>query len=393
MFMAWFGFIVSLATIVIVARKNLALALAGGAVVLGLFTMPILEVTHQILRTVSDFSIIWLALAMGMIPILGGIMIENGQIESLVQNVRIKKRYLLAFAAAGMGLLPMPGGALLSAPILEQVGPNVPNDIKAAVNNWFRHLFILIYPLSSALIVAAKIAELDVYVAILYLLPIGLIAALLGYILFLRNIHGTTKYHKPFSWRGLIVPLTVILSAPVIDFSLKRIFSIGTFATLTGVATGLILAIILGEKRVDIAGVVSKTRPWNFALIIPGMFLYLYIFQESNARDIIATIPLPPLILALTGGFILAVATGRVQLPASIVLPVYLATGEPMTPFIFAMIYVATFFGYIGSPVHPCLIVSCEYFHVSVTRMVRNLAVPTLVIILLVLIAAWITLL
>ncbi len=137
MAITWLGFFVSLATIVIVARKNLPLALAGGAVVLGLFTLPILDVWHQVLRVAMDTSIIWLTLAMGVIPVLGGLMMRNGQIESLVHNIRIKKRYMLAFSAAGMGLLPMPGGALLSAPILEKVGPDVPGLTKAAVNNWF----------------------------------------------------------------------------------------------------------------------------------------------------------------------------------------------------------------------------------------------------------------
>lgn len=388
--MIWFGFLISLTTVIIVARKNLALAIAGGAVVLGLFSLSFSEVLHQIIRTATDPTIIWLSLAMGLIPVLGGIMMENGQIESLVQNVRVRKGFLLAFASAGMGLLPMPGGALLSAPILEKVGPEVPNDIKAALNNWFRHLFILIYPLSPALIVAAKIVDIDIYVAILFLLPFAAIAAILGYILFLRRIKGTMENNGRFSLQGLIIPLMVIISAPLIDFSLKKIFFLDTFATLVGVITGLVLAVILGQKKVNLSDVFLKARPWNFALIIPGMFLFLHIFQESNARDIISTIPLSPLMLAVTGGFLLAVATGRVQLPASIVFPAYLASGEPMTPFIFSLIYVATFFGYIGSPVHPCLIVSCEYFRISVATMLRHLAIPTFVILFIVLVSVWI---
>ncbi|MFQ5868849.1 MAG: DUF401 family protein, partial [Candidatus Zixiibacteriota bacterium] len=176
MLLTWVGFLVSLVGILIISKKNLALALISGAIILGLFTLPLGVILDRIVYTITDSSIILLALAMGVIPIIGGTMKESGQIDSLVNNVRISRRYLLPFSAALMGLLPMPGGALLSAPILERGGERVSNDLKAAINNWFRHLFILIYPLSPALIVSAKISDLDVYVAIVYLLP-GLLLA------------------------------------------------------------------------------------------------------------------------------------------------------------------------------------------------------------------------
>jgi len=108
-----------------------------------------------------------------------------------------------------------------------------------------------------------------------------------------------------------------------------------------------------------------------------GMFLYLHVFQASDADSIIAGLPLPPLMLAVVAGFVLSICTGRVQLPASIVLPVYLATVEVITPTVFALIYIAIFFGYIISPVHPCLVVTCEYFNVSIKEMIRKLAIPT----------------
>jgi hypothetical protein len=126
--------------------------------------------------------------------------------------------------------------------------------------------------------------------------------------------------------------------------------------------------------------ITARMKPWNFALIIIGMFLYLHIFQESDARNMIAAIPLPLLPLSVTAGFLLGLSTGRVQLPASIVFPVYLASADHVTPFIFAIIYIAIYFGYIISPVHPCLIVTCEYFHVPIKNMLRKLALPTFIV-------------
>ncbi len=379
--MVWIGFLTSLAAILIISRKNLALGLICGAITLGLFTLPLSLVWNRIGFTLTDSAVIWLMLAMGLIPLIGGTMKESGQIDSLVNNLRIKKRYLLAVSAALMGLLPMPGGALLSAPILEKGGENVPNDLISAINNWFRHLFILIYPLSPALIVSAQITNLDVYRAIVYLLPGFAVAYILGYFFMLRHVGGRQVYADGFSWKGLAVPLIVILTAPALDFALKRIFSIGNLATFIGVLSGLTLSIALSPHRLDLKQIAVRMKPWNFALIILGMFLYLNIFQESDVGRIIATLPLPPLILAVGAGFVLALLTGRVQLPASIIFPVYLAMAVNITPAVFALIYTATYFGYIISPVHPCLVVTCEYFNISIKSMMLKLAVPTLVMI------------
>jgi len=378
--MTWVGFLVSLAGILIISKKNLALALISGAVILGLFTLPLGVVLDRIIYTITDSSIVVLAIAMGIIPMLGGTMKQSGQVDGLVNNIRLGKRWLLPFSAALMGLLPMPGGALLSAPIVERGGKGVPDSLKATINNWFRHLFILIYPLAPALIVSAKITNLDVYQALIYLLPGCLLAAVLGYVFYLRKVERSAVYAGAFSWPGLIVPLVIILSAPVLDFTLKRAFSLGTLATLIGVTTGLGLSLGLSRRKLALGKIFGQMKPWNFALIIIGMFLYLHIFQESDARNLIATLPLPPLILAVTAGFLLGVVTGRVQLPASIVFPVYLAAIDQVTPVVFALIYIGIYFGYIISPVHPCLVVTCEYFHVPLKEMIKKLAWPTMIV-------------
>jgi len=377
MIMLWLGFAASLAGILIISKKNLALALISGALLLGLFTMPIAQLAGRIVQTLTDPSILMLAAAMGIIPLLGGTMKDSGQVDSLVNNLRLPRRYLLPFASSLMGLLVMPGGALLSAPILEKGGEGVTPSLNAAINNWFRHVLILVYPLAPALIVSAQICDLDVYRAILYLFPAAILATILGYVFFLRRVHGNPERKAGFSWVGLLVPLTVILIAPGLDFGLKRIFSIDTSATLIGVCAAVALSIGFSRAKLDLKKITRQMKPWNFGLIIIGMFLYLHIFQESNVGGLIAGIPLPPLVVAVVGGFFLAALTGRVQLPASIIFPVFVGIAGHIGPFVFALIFVGIYFGYIISPVHPCLVVTCEYFHVPLKAMIRELAWPT----------------
>ena len=65
------------------------------------------------------------------------------------------------------------------------------------------------------------------------------------------------------------------------------------------------------------------------------------------------------------------------DLSASIIVPIYVAGAAAVTPGLFALIYVAVFFGYMISPVHPCLVVTSEYFHVPVREIIRRHAIPT----------------
>ncbi len=381
MIIHWFGFIVSLIVILIIARKSLPVALFCGAIVLGLFTLPLISIMEQILYTVSDLSIIILAIAMGIIPMIGGAMKESGQMDALVNNLRIGKRGLMALSPAIMGLLPMPGGALLSAPILEKGGEGVSDDLKVAINDWFRHLFVMIYPLSSALIASAKIADLNVYVAALYLLPACAFALCLGYLFFVRKVQGTLVYTSPFSFKGLLIPLVIILIAPFLDFTLKQIFllPIKEIATVIGVSCSFLLSWRLSRIHLNLRAIAQKMKPWNFGLIIIGMFVFLHIFKSSNVAQLISSIPLSPATLCVVAGFILGFATGRVLLPASIILPVFL-TSSVLSPLAFTIIYTSIFFGYVMSPVHPCVGVSLEYFNVSLKDFFRLLTVPTFII-------------
>jgi hypothetical protein len=55
-------------------------------------------------------------------------------------------------------------------------------------------------------------------------------------------------------------------------------------------------------------------------------------------------------------------------------------TTTTVTPITFAVIYTALFFGYMISPVHPCVGVSLEYFKVPMKSFIKLLIVPTSIV-------------
>ncbi len=374
----WLGFFLSIALLMLIARKSLWIALTVAAIILGSFSLSVYEIGEEILNTLTDSSILLLALSVGMIPMIGGVMETSGLMDDLVENLRMKKRLFLAFSPALMGMLPMPGGALLSAPIIKKGGKGVSNDRKSAVNVWFRHLLLLIYPLG-ALLATTKMAGLDLYLAILYLIPGFLLMLVLGYLFLLRDVKGKIEYGR-FKPKKLAISLGIILAAPLIHLSLMMFDNTITEAyLLIGVSISLALALYFGRIGLNgIKNVSLKMKPWNFALIIIGMFLFLNIFEASDTPGVIASLAVSKAILLVVIGAILGFATGRVQVPVSILLPIYFSKYgvEAMMALPFALMFFSIFMGYIISPVHPCVSVSLEYFKSSFKDFLKNMIIP-----------------
>jgi integral membrane protein (TIGR00529 family) len=372
----WIGFLFSLTLLILIARKSFWLGMLIGALVLGLFNLSIREIAYVFWGTVSDPSIILLAISVGIIPLIGGIMEESHLIEWLVQNLRIGKKGSLMLSPAIFGMLPMPGGALLSAPMVERTGEGVKSDMKAVINVWFRHLLIFVYPLG-ALLPTTKMANLNLYREIPYLIPFFFVIFILGYLFMIRGVRGEINYKDKFELKGLLIPLGIIMGAPIIHFSLMRIFKIGEIALLIGVSISFILAFIASRLKMrEFPKVIKKMRPWNYTLIIFGMFLFLNIFKSSDMSDVIAKIAFTPAFLIVGIGAFLGFVTGRVQLPVSILLPIFYSKyGEAtMTPTTFAIMFFSILMGYMISPIHPCVLVSIEYFKTNIKDYMKTMA-------------------
>ncbi|KXB07032.1 hypothetical protein AKJ52_01090 [candidate division MSBL1 archaeon SCGC-AAA382C18] len=377
----WFGFLVSIIILLVGSRFHLGLSLFVGGVVLGLFTISPSEVLNQVYLTFTEPSIVVLALALSMIPIIAGLLQESGGLDRIVENLRIGKRGFLGLSPALLGLLPIPGGALFSAPLIDRAGVNLRNHVKAGINIWFRHILFFIYPLAPALIIPASIAGISVYTVILYQFPFFLLLIGIGYLFLLRNAEGDMGYDSVFSLKDLAPPLAVILVAPILNFGLQNFFQFGIreISTFFAILGSLLLALYLSDFRGDILEKsIRKTEPWNFVLIIFGIFTFINIFESSGIGSMISTLSPSRMLLSIGFGFFLGLVTGRISLPASIIIPIFLTTFsfESLPPLVFAMIYFSIFMGYVITPIHPCVGLSLEYFDSEIGSFLKVMVLP-----------------
>ncbi len=380
----WTGFILSILAILVISRWHLGASLLTAALVLALFTMGPGEFSSLGAETFTNPGIVMMAMAVAMIPMIGGYMETSGQMDSMVSNLRVNRRGFLGTVPALLGMLPMPGGALLSAPLVKKGGEGVSPESLVALNVWFRHALYLVYPISTALIVSSYLAGLDVYEVIPTLAPFFLITLGLGYWFFLREANGKITGKGKFSWKGLMIPLMTLLAAPIIDFLILKGLEpeIRETALILAVMVSFILAAYFARTNIRKSWkIAKKMKPWNFGSIIFGMFLFLAIFQNSGVPKLIGDLGLSSLALCVGVGFFLGLVTGRIQVPASIIIPIYLGSAGvlAMDPWHFAITYMSIFVGYVISPVHPCISVSLEYFGVDVKSFLRKMAIPSAV--------------
>ena len=373
----WIGFFLAIAALLIISKRNLGAAMFISAFILGIFTIP-----ENLLLTIwscmTDLSTILLAAIVGLIPLIGGVMNETGQMDKLIANMRIGKKPFLMLSPALVGLLPMPGGALLSAPIVEKAGKGISNEKKAGINVWFRHILYLIYPISANFMVSTAAAKIGLYQPIPHLMIILLFSLFLGYFFFLRGNLGKIKYEKHFSLKGLILPLTALLIAPILDILIKTslILPVKEIGTLIAVTASLIFAMIIGKTRLEkFREITSKAKPWNFAFMMMGIIVFLGVFKQSGILKLFEDVPMTPEIL-FGIAVILGFMTGRIITPAGIVFPIYLTKFGAISLPIFALMYFGIFLGYVLTPVHPCVSLTAESLEVEIKDYLKVVIPP-----------------
>jgi len=377
---AWLSFIIIIGIVMALSKYELGIVLTLGA--LGFAILAGVDFLQSLINVLTDLSIITLIIIMILIPILGGIMEESGLMMEMIQKMRISRKSSLMMIPALFGLLPVPGGALMSAPIVQQIDSEEDANIKVSINVWYRHMLIMVYPLSSALIIASKLTNINLYILVLGLVPSLIVMWLIGYVLLVRKVSPFTEQGERDLKRAFR-NLLPILIAPVLDFIGRTFFnfSVPEVFLLIGLIFSIWLALKFGKMKVSSIKMISKKmKIWRFPLIIFSMFIFLEVFVLSGAPEEIASVDLSVFLLILIG-FLLGIGTGRIQLPISILIPIYLAQFTVLTMSLldFVLIYTSVFIGYLITPLHPCVAYSTEYFKTDFMKVIKILGKPILI--------------
>ncbi len=376
----WIAFLIVLGIIMIFSKKELGIVLSIGALLFALLTQ--VDIISTLITVLTSPSIILLAIVVMLIPILGGIMDESGLMLELIQKMNASKKTSLMMSPAFFGMLPVPGGALMSAPIVDQIDSTLLPNRKNAINVWYRHAFILIYPLSPALIVGSILAGISLYIIIVAMIIPFFVMIIMGYLTLLRSVDMEVEDFER-DLKRVFHNLIPIIIAPIIDFVGRTFFNLSypEIYLVIGLFLSIWIALIFAKMNFShVKEISKKMKIWRFPLLILAIFWFLEVFIQSGLPDDIAGLMLPFLLFIFLG-FFLGFATGRIQLPLSILIPVYLIQNgvSIMILIDFVFLYSAIFLGYLTTPLHPCVAYSINYFKIDYKGAFKYLAIPTFI--------------
>ena len=380
---SWMSFLIALLIIIIVSRKELALGLLIGSFIFALLTE--ISLVTSIGSVIMDISTIILLAIVALIPILGGLMEDSHLMKEMIEDLQVSKKMALILTPAMFGLLPVAGGALMSAPIIDQIDPDkkIPSGKKAAINVWFRHVVVLIYPLTSELLIASELSGIPLYTQVALLLIPFTVMVVVGYFTLIHRV-DLPKSDQPRNLKRALHHSLPILIAPILDLSSRILFPSFPYPRIF-MLIGLILSLLLilyytKYSFAQITKITKVMKIWRFPLMIFAIFWFLKIFELSGLPEFIGNYNFPFLLFLLLG-FLLGVSTGRISLPVTILFPIYLSQFDlTVFPFFeFTLLYSAIFLGYWITPIHPCISYTSEYYKIKLMQFLRYFALPIII--------------
>mgnify|MGYP000857340921 CR=1 FL=1 len=384
-------------------RVKLWLAILSGGLALGLlFGLPLWRWPGVAISGVFQAQSLRLAGIVGLIMVLSECMEKTGQAGRLLDSLagRLRRPTLrLVFFPVLMGLLPMPGGAVFSAPMVRgaSIGLPVEEKDRVLINYWFRHIWELAWPLFPGLILSASLAHLPVsqVVGVTGFSP--LIMAFLGWWFILRPLPLATA---PAPEPGTVPPLrqallhalplaTVIVGtlgceALLAAFGLDIGFEMGVLAALA-----LALGVCAAQNRdrfLPALRAISYRHVRDMLLVVAAIYAFKETLLEAGVvRELAAVTGGSAALLAATLflPFVMGFVSGINVAYVGATFPLILAMVDQAGLAHQTLAYVALgmysgFTGVMISPIHICLILTCQYFSTPMPVAWPRLVVPCL---------------
>jgi len=362
--------LISLALIMILVYRgvNVAAALAGGTLLLGVLTLGpgAVEAASRSLNAAMAQTVLALFFAM----FLAGLYGEVGASERLVEGLRrLGTRAAALSIPAIVGLLPMPGGAYVSALMVDKLYDELglTPAWKTYLNYWFRHIWITVWPLYQGVILASGLLGIPVAGIISANLPIFLASLAVGaaFSIAVLRAHPVDESVGHGGLRSLIhlwpFPAIAVLSLYI---HLSVAISIGAVA----VAFTLI-------HRPGIRQILRALRyalnPTFIAVIIFSFICSGFIESAGIAEELLALLGPYADLAVFSTPLIIVLATGvEFTFVALAFPPLIPLLSEPRR---ILLAFAGGFAGAMLSPSHSCLILSAHYYKSSLPDVYRLL--------------------
>jgi len=382
---------VALVFVLLFLRKNMALVMLGGSLVLALFMRVDLPESFGIIRDAltSADAINLLAAIMG-VGILGELMYYNGAMEKAIAALKAlirDSRVLIMLLPSLIALLPIPGGAYFSAPLVEQVGMGLKMSParKALANVYFRHFIMSVFPFFPGFIAMISLSDISAGPLAALSIPPVAVASLVGTWFIFRKtgrespVKGEQLHFVENIKNFLYGLLPVILAAAALV-----VLGWPFWAALLPALAVALLQYLAGKgwpaELKNRLFLLLKGIPVMVLLGVAGIMVFKEFIANSGAMEQLSELfnnaGIPPVLLILLFPYLAGLVTGSCYASLVLTLPVLVPllgiTGNSTAMLVLA--YQGAFWGYVASPVHLCQLLTVEYFKVPLTAVLPHMA-------------------
>jgi len=347
---------------------------------------------NLLIESVTSFTAFYLISMVIAITMLGHLHREIGAMEEMVANLRLlirDPRALVIFLPASISLFSsVPGGAVISAPMVEETGRELKMPaIEQAVSNMvYRHLVVLATPFNSSLVMASALSGVSIAGYLSYTIPV--IAA----VFMITAIALYRRYPKPEkssinSSTGSdsinALKRVVLLASPYL-LAITLGLAVGVFFPLAMLA-GIVACFFIklpskGILRSLQERVLILTRGFNWKLALSTLTIVIYkdyMLQAESFQQLIhylLDLGLPLLFLLIALPFITGFISGNNAASLGISMPILLPLlgSEMLSLRYLGILYLSSYAGYLGSPVHLCTYVTNEYFKTPLYTLIKQ---------------------
>ena len=379
--------------------------LAGGFALAMMFCMPVFQYVEVSALALTQEKFLFLAAIIGLILILSDAMERSGQSQRLMEALSgylTSPRLRLVFFPALIGLLPMPGGAVFSAPMIKTASADmrVKNSDRAVVNYWFRHVWEAWWPLYPGIIMTVALADITLLEFISKTWPGTIVMIVSGWYFYLRpSVLGTDLMVKPLSTNlskravfkeGLPLFLAIVgaigFEGGISTFAPNIAFEWGVLAALfAGVVCVMIQNTQLGATFLK--DVLFKKSLHSMLFVIIAVFIFKDVMQAAGVVDamakaaggetaLFATAIFLPFLVGMVSGITVAFVGSTFPLLIGVLHS--LGMQADVVPYMVLALF-SGFTGVMISPIHICLILTCQYFGCDLARTWRKLVWPCVI--------------
>ena len=327
----------------------------------------------------------------------------------------------------------MPGGALFSCPMIDAAAKdmNVSNSQKALINYWFRHIWEVAWPLYPGYALVCSLLDIPMTLLWQYTFPLVFLAFGAGWFCYMRKFSRSPLLDAPscdgadttapgdaspadadraLAQRDAHAGQTrdgeslahVLLNALPIGITLigagffAVIFDLffpelpGQLAFSFSLFCAVAVALFQGRGQMSksLPQLVLSRNSGRILLLLLMVFLFKQCISTSGIVKDISHLGDSSLLIVLTfivAPFVSGVLTGIMVAFVGLSFPLLLGLLEhsPMKEYLLPLVVLAIVAGNCGqmlSPLHVCLVVTCEFFNTRLPALWRSLVLPGMII-------------